>query len=272
MQTYFGNAQQVPNGPQISQLVQPHQHRQHQVATSGQQAQQEDVNAVHGARVSGSASAAAALRSAHGFGNPNMRLVVFDFDKTIMKEHIWGKYRNAPIEAINFSDEDFANLARFRALISGIKQQGHVAAVASFGRHDVVDKGLRYALGDDHGIAIRTPSDFGQQDGSSALGDKNTQLAALAARFGVSANQIILIDDDEKNVVAAQRAGTQGLFAPDGLTRNHVKQVARDVGVYDKMTDAYQHPVLPVASQAPNPRTIPAEEVATLPHRLSRAQ
>jgi phosphoserine phosphatase len=198
-----------------------------------------------------------------------MRLVVFDFDKTIMKEHIWGKYRNAPLEIINFCDEEFANLPRFRALIAGIKQRGHVAAVASFGRHDVVDKALKYALGDDHGIAIRTPSDFGEVDGSSALGDKNKQLAALAARFGVSANQIILIDDDQKNVVAAQKAGTQGLFAPDGLTRNHVKEVARNVGVYEKMTTAYQHPEAFSSSVAPNPRTIPADECARLAHRLS---
>lgn len=185
----------------------------------------------HADRGHGSDQADAALQSARGDGS-GRKLIVFDFDRTIMKEHMWNKYKSTPISKIRITDEDFVDIGKFRGLVLALRKNGHNAAVATFGRRDVVDKALHHALGEPHGISVRTPADFGHKDGSGQLGDKNTQLAELAQRYCVSADQIIFLDDDPYNIDAAARAGVvHSQWVPDGLTKNDVMRVAEQVGV-----------------------------------------
>lgn len=159
------------------------------------------------------------------------RLVVFDFDRTITWDHLWGKYQDAPIQDIPITDDVFVCLGRFKALVRALQHNEHCVAVATFGRRDVVEKALRHALGHPHGLSIRTPADFGHRDGSAALGDKNTQLASLAAHFCVAAGQILLVDDDQKNVEAAVKAGVAAHWVPNGLTKSVLKKIAKEIGV-----------------------------------------
>lgn len=198
-----------------------------------------EVRNEHGQRGNGSEDALRSLKAAQRTDEA-ARLVVFDFDRTIMRDHLWAKFRNTPIQDIQITDNMFVSLPRFQALVRSLQLNGHSVAVATFGRREVVEKALRHALGE-HDICIRTPADFGHRDGSAALGDKNTQLAALASRFGVAADQIILLDDDEKNIEAAERAGINAQWVPDGLTKPVVKRIARDLGTstYRTMSQVY---------------------------------
>jgi len=185
----------------------------------------------HADRGAGSESANIALQEARG-DRSDRKLVVFDFDRTIMKEHMWNKYRDAPIGRIRITDDHFVDLPKFRGLVLSLRRNGHNVAVATFGRRDVVDKALHHALGEPHNISVRTPADFGHRDGSGRLGDKNTQLAELAKRYNVSAEQIIFLDDDPHNIEAAARAGVvHSQWVPDGLTKTDILKVAEQVGV-----------------------------------------
>jgi hypothetical protein len=184
----------------------------------------------HADRGEGSDVAKASLQAAEGDDN-GRRLIVFDFDRTIMKEHMWKKHRDTDLSRIRITDEMFVDIAQFRGFVFALKMRGHNVGVATFGRRDVVDKALHHALGDPHGVSVRTPADFGYKDGSGILGDKNTHLAALAQRYHVAAHQIILIDDDQKNVEAAADAGVEVRWVPKGLRPSVIKDIAAEVGV-----------------------------------------
>ncbi|CAE8676091.1 unnamed protein product [Polarella glacialis] len=118
-------------------------------------------------------------------GPPQARcwLVVLDFDCTIMVEHLWARYRDAPLAKVHIQDDTFVDLAALRRFVASVRAGGHNVAVASFGRRDVIDKGLRVALGEEHKVVVTTPADFGCPEGSGLLGNKNRQLAGLCDRF-----------------------------------------------------------------------------------------
>jgi hypothetical protein len=142
---------------------------------------------------------------------------------------MFAKYQYDPIESIPITDEMFSDLQGFQALVQACRINATTMAVVTFGRKEVVQKALDYALGTRHGILIKTPGDYGVRDGSGELGDKNTQLADLAASFGFASSQIILVDDDRRNIDAAVNAGTMGQWTPDGLTRSMCTSVARQL-------------------------------------------
>ncbi|CAK8987388.1 unnamed protein product [Durusdinium trenchii] len=172
------------------------------------------------------------------------RLVCLDFDRTIAKEHMWGTYKEAPLEDIPVSEETFTDLALFRWLVRAVRKRAGEVAIATFGRADVAGKAMKFALGEDHGVVITTPADFPDPapdevngevvhcpEGSSWLGDKNTQLASLARRFKVAATDMILFDDDLHNVEEAAKAGVAAFHAPAGLNKAAVQKVAELIGL-----------------------------------------
>lgn len=154
---------------------------------------------------------------------------------------MWGTYRAAPLEQIPVTDATFVDLAAFRAFVAAARQAGCALAVATFGRADVAGKALEFALGADHGLVVTTPADFPDPgwggsaeeeaprcpEGSSWLGNKNRQLAALAGHFGVAARRTALFDDDPNNVQEALRAGVQAWHTPAGLTKAILHKAAR---------------------------------------------
>eukprot|EP00931_Biecheleriopsis_adriatica_P023754 TRINITY_DN14936_c0_g2_i1.p1 TRINITY_DN14936_c0_g2~~TRINITY_DN14936_c0_g2_i1.p1 ORF type:complete len:247 (-),score=32.86 TRINITY_DN14936_c0_g2_i1:10-750(-) len=149
-------------------------------------------------------------------------LIVLDFDCTIARHHLWAAYQDAPLSEIPIKAKTFVHLEAFKAFVTAARGQSHTVAVATFGRWAVVDKALCFALGQDHGIVIKTPADFGYAEGSGALGDKNHQLAELCREFGCSTDRLLFIDDDARNIEAALEAGV-GLtawHAPHGLTED----------------------------------------------------
>lgn len=175
-------------------------------------------------------------------GNPAKWLVVFDFDKTIMRLHMWGTYQDAPLDAVPSDDPDaFVDLPALREFVNTAREH-HAVAIATFGRRDVADKAMRSVFGEEHGIVISTPSDHPDPmysdskmaprcpEGSAILGNKNTQLFALAELHQVESDRIILIDDDERNVEGAREAGMMGLHSPDGLSSEILSRAWRLIG------------------------------------------
>jgi len=93
----------------------------------------------------------------------------------------------------------------------------HTVAIATFGRRDVAEKAMRFALGEHHNVEISSPAQFGIPDGTWTP-DKNPQLTKLAEMFQVHFEQIILLDDDLNNVRAARAKGAKAWHTPKGLT------------------------------------------------------
>lgn len=171
------------------------------------------------------------------------RIFAFDFDCTITREHLWKNYQNSPLDMIHIREDTFVNLDAFKEFVTTVLDSGHTVAVATFGRRDVVDKALTCAFGKSHGFIISTPADHFDPsspsipgkprpmcaEGCAALGDKNTQLASLAARCGVSASSITFFDDDAHNVRMAARAGVCAIHTPAGLTGDVLKKVSKSL-------------------------------------------
>lgn len=153
-------------------------------------------------------------------------LIVFDFDLTIARYHLWGTYQDKPLDQVPVRDNTFVDLGAFRDFVHAVRDKGHHVAIASFGRKDVVNKAITHALGEEHGIVISTPGDHGHRDGSSNLGSKNTQLSSLVERFNVKLSQIIFLDDDNQNVKEARKIGVDAIHTPAGITKAVLAKVA----------------------------------------------
>lgn len=154
------------------------------------------------------------------------KLIVLDFDRTIMRDHLFQTHMYEHLNKILITDTSFVDLCAFREFVQNARKLGHIVAVATFGRKDIVDKAMRFAFGENHGLVISSPRQFGMPDGS-CLGDKNRQLIALAKMFHIHYfGQIILLDDDEHNVRAARERGANAWHTPKGLTPSLLSDVA----------------------------------------------
>lgn len=155
---------------------------------------------------------------------PGLRLLVFDFDCTIARIHVWSTYQMKPLDEIPITDKTFVDVNAFREFVRATTGAGHQVAVATFGRKDVVNKAITYALGN-HDIIISTPADHGAEEGSASLRNKNTQLNSLAKRFGIEPKKIIFLDDDKNNVTEAAKIGVMSIHTPQGITLEILTQV-----------------------------------------------
>mmetsp|Transcript_25092 Transcript_25092/g.75321 ORF Transcript_25092/g.75321 Transcript_25092/m.75321 type:complete len:185 (-) Transcript_25092:28-582(-) len=163
-------------------------------------------------------------------------LAIFDFDCTLTKFHVWGKYRNAPLEEVPITEDTFCDIQALRNFVQTARAADIGVAIATFGRRDVVDKALTVALGEGHGVEISTPADHLDpqydrsfavdeddiprcREGSDILGDKNVQIDALCSRVGVGRADVFLADDDPNNIARARAAGICCEHTPQGCDK-----------------------------------------------------
>jgi len=201
-----------------------------------------DLKAAKGAGTDSPVAALGGLPRTGHESTVESRLVVFDFDRTISKEHMWATHRDAPLHSIEINEATFVDLEALRKFIGSAREAGHQIAIATFGRRDVANKALSFMLGDDHGISISTPADFPDPsssnleapqcpEGSSYLGNKNRQLATQAVELGFSAAEMFLLDDDAHNVREAAKAGVLAKHTPSGLTKGVLVKLSKLLGM-----------------------------------------
>lgn len=160
-------------------------------------------------------------------------LAIFDFDCTLTTIHMWSRYKNAALEDIPVDEATFVDLGAFRDFVARARREDADVAIATFGRRDVVDKALRFALGDKHDVVISTPADHYDprfelsddvdrprcREGDGILGDKNTQISSLCTIYGLPKDAVFLADDDPENVSAAQKYGVKAQHTPHGANK-----------------------------------------------------
>lgn len=161
-------------------------------------------------------------------------VVCFDFDKCLMSDHWWGRYKNSPIDGIKPTPEDFAHDDIGDLLDRLLNMDGVQVAVASFGRRDVIYKAIASAVGEARAdtVYITTPGDFeGYRDGFS-MGDqyKCAELEKLCNDIGVKPEQVIFFDDSEPNITHAVDMGVNAhVTAP--FNRTHEVHIAAHLGL-----------------------------------------
>lgn len=167
-------------------------------------------------------------------------VAIFDFDCTLTRFHVWGKFRALPLAQIPIDKATFVDSDAFARFVGQARSCGADVAIATFGRHDVVDKALKVALGtESHGIEISTPADHFDPrfdatsdderprcaEGSDILGDKNAQIDELCLRFGVTRQHVSLIDDDANNVACARSEGIWAEHTPQGCDADVLESI-----------------------------------------------
>lgn len=150
-------------------------------------------------------------------------VVAFDFDSCLMKDHWWGTHKNNLLDTINpkpkhFAHDNIKDLFRRLLNMAGVK-----VAIASFGRHDVINKAIVSVVGEDLAkkVYITTPRDFdGYKDGFPVKGFKNPQLKKIMKTYSLTNDNIIFFDDSSKNVKEANKIGVKS-YQTAPFTRKH---------------------------------------------------
>ena len=155
------------------------------------------------------------------------RLVVWDFDMTILKIHAFGE-EVEPHQVKARWSEDVADAELLRAFVNKARELGVGVGIASFGRAEVIGEYLQHIL----------PGAFRQQDiltsGSLGLPDitdgmavpngKVLMLKLLCSRASPAVTDpaaVLFFDDDPENIRDCLRAGfTRSTHTPDAFTRS----------------------------------------------------
>jgi len=162
------------------------------------------------------------------------KAVVFDFDKCLMRDHWWAKYRTRPLEQINpkpahFGHDDIGGLLERMLNINGV-----IVCVASFGRHDVIAKAIRSSVSQTLAdrVFITTPGDFeGYTDGCSmGTSYKNRELNLICDKYGIAPQDIVFFDDSRDNVAHARELGCAAHVTMP-FTRDHESLIIDHLGV-----------------------------------------
>ena len=176
-----------------------------------------------------------------------IKLVVWDFDMTILRIHSFAKRISALDVPRRDYERDCADANFFRAFLREMKEKSIKVAIASFGKREVIETYLKCLVDGKKGDedlaeyafnekkkSIVTPNDVGGTDGCS-MKDKSRMLDALTKRYVLSMNeedissaqgedpvessssassllgkarkQVVFFDDDEDNVNAAKKLG-----------------------------------------------------------------
>eukprot|EP00729_Bicosta_minor_P013978 gene13978-6715_t len=162
-------------------------------------------------------------------GKGKIKLIAFDFDKTITRKHTQGAVQLPGQCTPEFIDANFADLEFFRFVVPFIKAQNCEVGVASFGEDqpDAILSGLTlirayldHAFGKeksqdmiaDDMIAVWHPEQKGKDAKKVGKADHLQFLADAFAKNGkgkVGKGNMALFDDDKNNIELGQKAGYQ---------------------------------------------------------------
>ena len=154
------------------------------------------------------------------------RLVVWDFDMTILKIHAFGD-EIEPHEVAARWREDVADTKLFRAFIVQAHETGVGVGIASYGRADVIGEYLEHIVpGAFRPQDIVTSGSLGLPDitdGMQVPNGKVLMLDLLCSRASPAVTDrsaVLFFDDDPENIRDCLRAGfTRSTHTPDAFTR-----------------------------------------------------
>lgn len=125
-----------------------------------------------------------------------IRIVVWDFDQTVLRIHSWGaQILPSDVDRRNI-DKDFADKPFFMAVVTALRAKDITVAIASFGRYETIQRYLDVVFGE--GVftrdTISTPSTVGSRDGYSVSGGKNKQLNKFAEEMSLVPASFLFFD------------------------------------------------------------------------------
>ena len=211
-----------------------------------------------GAREEGEGDRVITMKSCDGEKDA-IRLVVWDFDMTILRIHSFAKRISALDIPRRDYERDCADANFFRAFLREMKQKSIEVAIASFGKRDVIETYIKHLVdaekGDDVADyafvdtqkSIVTPNDVGGTDGCS-MKDKSRMLDMLTKRYVLSMSEddilkegngvnvdvllekarkkVVFFDDDEDNINAAKKLGyTYAVHTPNAFERESWREL-----------------------------------------------
>eukprot|EP01010_Urceolus_cornutus_P000900 NODE_1406_length_931_cov_235.156463_g1084_i0.p1 GENE.NODE_1406_length_931_cov_235.156463_g1084_i0~~NODE_1406_length_931_cov_235.156463_g1084_i0.p1 ORF type:complete len:242 (-),score=38.16 NODE_1406_length_931_cov_235.156463_g1084_i0:129-854(-) len=185
-------------------------------------------------RAAGTSSCASALpkKMIQTKKNKPKQYVIFDFDMCLMRIHMWGTFRNQPIELIPFDPKYVGDEKLLKWLIPTLVDSGIGVGVATFGRRQVVLRAMRMLFGEDQTYFtehnVSTPADHGVAEGFDSLRDKNIQLQAQAEKFSIKPHDILFFDDDPNNVKQALEVLQVQAVRAAPFTRDTWRMVGED--------------------------------------------
>lgn len=157
-----------------------------------------------------------------------IRLVVWDFDLTLLSIHSFALRLTAADVAVRNLQSDFYALDFYVSLVRRLVDAGVGVAIASFGRGEVIRAYMDrvFIVGADSvqnifvGSNICTPATIGGVDGWAQPRGKNALLEHLISDpfRGLQKTEVIFFDDDPANVDLAKEAGFPwAVHAPKGF-------------------------------------------------------
>ena len=164
---------------------------------------------------------------------PPCSLVVWDFDKTVLRIHAYGR-RIEPEQVAARWERDIADKDFFIQFVSTARSRGIHVAIASFGRYEVVQEYMHEIFREHGGPAfppelIVTPAALGARDGTSVADGKPRMLQLLQGRCSpvvTDRGKVLFFDDDGDNIADCVRAGYRAVHTPAAFTRAALSELA----------------------------------------------
>ena len=164
---------------------------------------------------------------------PPCSLVVWDFDKTVLHIHAYGR-RIEPEQVAARWERDIADKDFFIQFVSTARSRGIHVAIASFGRAEVVQEYMHEIFREHGGPAfppelIVTPAALGARDGTSVADGKPRMLQLLQGRCSPAVTdrgKVLFFDDDGDNIAGCVRAGYRAVHTPAAFTRAALSELA----------------------------------------------
>ena len=169
---------------------------------------------------------------------PNVRLVAWDFDQTILSIHAF-KECVEPSDVPQRWHADVCDLALLRTFVHVARSRGVHVGIASFGRQDVIIAYMVAILkGTGHEDAfnaanVATPASLGMRDGRTVRPNGKPRLlkllrarAAKAAGSRVARSEVLFFDDQLANVETCKSNGySRSCHVASGFTRQAIATV-----------------------------------------------
>ncbi len=151
-----------------------------------------------------------------------VKLIVFDFDQTITKEHTVGDEKQLKSDMRN----NIYRQAEMKEVFWGLHEAGYILCVASFAKKERIIDYLDALLEDERLGLFKDEDIYGNNDVDGATKDrydasgvliktarnlKIDWLAEICDKYNVKPEQLLLVDDGARNLTDASKADYQTL-------------------------------------------------------------